>query len=177
MMAFPGMLLGTEEEYMAGEGTYAENGKIYANITGEVSIGTDKKIVISSNNRLKTVRPGTVVYGRIEEIFEPVALVKLEPIYDETGRQVFSSYFVTLHVSNIKMGYVNSVKEEVRIGDILKARVEDMKKDFIHISIKDSDLGVIKAFCSECRGELLSMGSSLQCGNCGKMERRKLAAV
>ena len=41
----PGDLVGTSEEYLPGNGTYEENGNIYANITGKIAINKKERSV------------------------------------------------------------------------------------------------------------------------------------
>ena len=173
---FPGKFLGTEEEFIPGDGAYVEEGRIYSCTTGETRVGSDRKINVKSIVTVPSlIRPGMTVYGRVEEIFEPVALVRLDPIESGNIRQSSVRLMSVLHVSKVKNGYVRNIRECVRIGDVMKARVEDVRKGEIYLNIKDSNLGVIKAFCSRCRGPLNLKDGFLQC-TCGSREIRKISS-
>lgn len=173
---FPGKLLGTEEEFIPSGGTYTEDGKIYSSTTGEALIGKDKRVDVKPVVLVPSlIRPGMIVYGRVEEIFEPIALVRLEPVESSEIRQSSVRMMSVLHVSKIRSGYARSIRDWIRIGDIIKARVEDVARGEVSLSVKDNNLGVIKAFCSRCRSPLILKDMNLQC-TCGSREIRKLSS-
>ena len=80
-----------------------------------------------------------------------------------------------LYVSNVKRGFVKDLSEEVKIGDILRVKILEVKKDAVSVTIAEKRLGVIKAFCSVCRHEMILTGNHLKCVNCGHVEKRKTA--
>ncbi|MEM4575406.1 MAG: RNA-binding protein, partial [Archaeoglobaceae archaeon] len=55
---------------------------------------------------------------------------------------------------------------------IIKARVLDPSPK---LAIDEPEMGVIKAFCRSCRGELALIKGKLKCTRCGKEESRKLS--
>lgn len=176
-METPGELLGTEEEYILGQGTYNERSDIRAALFGELRVDQERRMSIKSTTAIPTtIKLGMVVYGRVEEIFEPVALVRIDPISTGKERQVQDQFYCVLHVSRVRMGYVRNIKDEVRIGDIIKAVVDEIKNGDIHLSTKRGGMGVIKAFCSKCRLPLEQKDQVLECGNCGGKEKRKLGS-
>lgn len=175
MLALPGKTLGTEEEYLAGNDTFAEGVNIIAVNVGESVVDADRRISVKAFKKPVMLGKGAIVYGRVEEIFEPIALVRVEGV-GEGARQVCNQYYCVLHVSKISGGFAKSVRDEVRIGDIIKAVVDEIKNEEICISTKAPALGVVKAFCSNCRHPLEKKGNSLECSNCGSRENRKLAS-
>jgi exosome complex component CSL4 len=170
----PGQEIGTEEEYVGGSGTYVENAKIYASITGELR-EENRTLTVSQSHPLATMAVGTMVIGQIDNISDPVALVVVEGDSTETNRLAKSSAYCVLHASYIKRGYVKSVRDELRIGDIIRARISEFKNGEYHIATDDEHLGCIKAFCAGCRHPLEKKPTGLQCANCGRRENRKLA--
>lgn len=177
--AVPGSAVGTEEEFVAGPGTsVAADGTISATVCGKVEVSPDKMVSVKARvQQPKQLRRGMVVYGRVEEIFEPVALVQIAPSAGSAERQVPPEGYSVLHAREVMNGYVENVRDEVHIGDIIKATVIDMRRDGeISLSTKPPGMGVVKAFCSRCRGPLaLQQEGMLKCGRCGSVERRKLA--
>lgn len=172
----PGKLLGTEEEFIPGDWAYVEDGRIYSCTTGGAEIGSDRRINIKPLVTVPSlIRAGMMVYGRVEEIFEPVALVRIDPVESGNIRQSSVRLMSVLHVSKVKNGYVRNVRDCVRIGDVIKARVEDVRKGEVYLNIKDNNLGVVKAFCSRCRSPLVLRDMLLQC-TCGSREMRKLSS-
>jgi len=170
----PGKALGTEEEFIGGEGVYSDGGKLHSLCTGQVSIEKQVVSVKPSNAVPKMVGPGMVVYGRIENIFEPIALVKLEPLEVQGDRQTQGDYFGVLHVSNIRRDYVKSIRSEMMVGDVIKAVVSEIRRGEVYLDVRGPDFGVVKAYCSRCRHPLYLKDKILVCNNCGNRESRKL---
>ncbi len=172
----PGKLLGTEEEFASGEGVYSEEGRLHSLCTGDASIDKQKMVSVKPSNAVpKMVAPGMVVYGRVEDIFEPIALVKIIPVEQGGVRQTQGDYFSVLHVSNIKRDYVESVRSEVRVGDIIKAIVSEIRRGEVYLDLRSPEFGVVKAYCSRCRNPLYLKDRALVCPSCGSRESRKLS--
>ena len=72
----PGDFIGTEEEYLSGEGTFSDREKIYASITGEASESA-RKLAVMQHKPLRALAIGTVIIGAVENISEPIALVSM----------------------------------------------------------------------------------------------------
>lgn len=174
----PGEFLGTEEEFVAGDGTYVDDkGGIYAALPGDAIISKDKVVSVKSAVAVpKQLKKGDVVYARVEEIFEPVALLQVAPTATEEVRQNPTDGYSVIHASRVKPAYVEMVHDEFRIGDIVKASVEEIRNDGeIALTTKLPGLGVIKAYCSRCRAPLALRGGKLECGRCGSVEKRHLS--
>ena len=172
----PGKLLGTAEEFVGGEGVYGEGGRLHAICSGNVSVDEQKVISVKSSKASpKMIVPGMVVYGRIEDIFEPIALVKLEPREAHGVRQAQGDYFSILHVSNIRRDYVRSLRDEVRVGDVIRAVVSEIRRGEVYLDMRGPDFGVVKAYCSRCRSPLYLRSRVLVCDSCGNKESRKLS--
>ena len=174
MVKVPGSVLGTEEEYVAGSNTYVEEGRIYSAAVGKENDAGREKAVSPFVKKPRGIMKGMIVYGIVREIFEPIALIELSAATIEGERQAFGSDYAVLHVSKIMKGYVESVKAELKIGDIVKARVEDIRDEEIYLTTADKDLGVIKAFCANCRQPMKLEGEDLVCEGCGRKDRRKV---
>jgi exosome complex component CSL4 len=172
----PGKLLGTEEEFSAGDCVYGEEGKLHSLCTGYASADKQKMVSVKSSGTVpKMVAPGMVVYGRIEEIFEPIALVKINPVEKGGVRQTQGDYYSVLHVSNIRNDYVESVRSEVHVGDIIKAVVSEIRRGEVYLDMRSPECGVVKAYCSRCRDQLYLKDRVLVCHSCGNREGRKLS--
>jgi len=80
----------------------------------------------------------------------------------------------TLRVSEISNGYVKDPSTEFAPGDIIRAKVTQVKPN-VQLATKDKDLGTIRALCMKCRKPLEIKGNILECNNCGRKEKRKTA--
>ena len=63
-----------------------------------------------------------------------------------------------------------------KIGDILETRVAEVMAYGIDLTTKDPELGVIKGYCTKCRGSLQLFGETLKCVACGNPEDRKISS-
>jgi exosome complex component CSL4 len=174
----PGTLLGTEEEYVAGKGTYVENSKIYASILGRLE--DDKRTLnVICESLIMPVPVNAIIVGRVEAIIDPIAIVSVQQIESQGKcRFVISGENFVLKVQNIRQGYVKNVKDEIRIGDIIRAKVIDIKNGEYHITTEDPNLGCIRAYCSNPRSRfiLTKTNTGLVCEQNGTKENRKVAS-
>jgi len=177
MPVIPGALLGTEEEVMAGANAVQDGGDIVASAVGEPEVKSKVVSVLTKGTGPVMVKPGDIVVGRVAEIFEPVALIDMGMQKTADGRQVAPPGYAVLHASRVREGYVKNVHDEVKIGDIVKARVEEIKKEDVLISVKERGLGVIIAFCTQCRTRMERKGADFYCSVCDSTEKRKTAEV
>ena len=170
----PGTEVGIEEEFESGTGTANEEGRILAAVAGPLS-EKDRRLQVEGKPALTSLTPGSWVVGRIDNISEPVALavVQAEEIAGQRAPQ--TSAYCVLHASYIKRGYVKKVRDEYRIGDIIRAKIVELKNGEFHISTDDPHAGCLVAFCSTCRQPMQKKPAGLQCPGCERRENRKLA--
>ncbi|MEM3361891.1 MAG: exosome complex RNA-binding protein Csl4 [Candidatus Anstonellaceae archaeon] len=146
-IAYPGKYLGSEEEYEPGEGTYTKDGEIYSELFGIIKV-ENKKIFVQAKRPLVDFYIGQKVIGRVEMIIEPIALVKVITKTSENKRFSYQTQSFILKIENIKNGFVKKVSDEYKVGDIIKAKIIELKNGEYHLSTKDEDCGVIKAYNS-----------------------------
>ncbi|MBO3802704.1 MAG: exosome complex RNA-binding protein Csl4, partial [Candidatus Brockarchaeota archaeon] len=81
-----------------------------------------------------------------------------------------------LHITRICRGYVKKLEDVVKPGDIVRGRVVSNKNGVCQVTTLGSSFGVVQAYCSGCGSGLASIGRGrLACGNCGRIETRKIA--
>ncbi len=172
----PGEELGTEEEFLMGVGTYLEKEKICSLFLGEKRV-EDRKIMIERPYGYKKLHRGVIVFGRIEKVSDQTALALIIPLNGKQGRYPKTKDYAALHVSKVRDGFVESMKNEMKIGDIIKAVIVDYdsKKGQIGLATDRPNLGVIKAFCSNCRAPLKKEADVLVCEKCGYKENRAIS--
>jgi len=170
----PGDFLGTSEEFTLGDGVYDEKGNIYASLIGGVSISDKRVIEVQPKvDTPPTLKEGDVVVGRIEDLRDTMAIVSIACLKGHEGREIAASTQGIIHISNVKGGYVNELQHEFGYLDLVKARVIDAKA--LRLSTEGPDLGVIKAICGKCKGDLKRKGNSLTCKKCKRVESRKIS--
>lgn len=171
----PGELVGTTEEFKSGEGTTVSAGDIYSTATGNVLIDRKARVV---SVRPRTLTPnilkvGDIVYGKITDVRESGAMVEVAGIEGKEEREIVNVRSGDIHVSNVRDSYVKRLSDEFRPYDIVRARVLDTER--IRLTTAEDSLGVVKAYCSNCKGELVLEGKKLKCPVCNMTETRKIS--
>jgi exosome complex component CSL4 len=171
----PGELVGTTEEFKSGDGTTISAGDIYSTATGNVIIDRKARVV---SVRPRTLTPnilkvGDIVYGKITDVRESGAMVEVAGIEGKEEREIVNVRSGDVHVSNVRDSYVKRLSDEFRPFDIIKARVIDAER--MRLTTAEDSLGVVKAYCSNCRGELVLEGKKLKCPVCNMTETRKIS--
>ncbi|WP_440945816.1 exosome complex RNA-binding protein Csl4 [Methanosarcina sp. T3] len=171
----PGELVGTTEEFKPGGGTVVIGGDIYSTATGNVFIDRKARVVSVKPNTLtpNILKVGDIIYGRITDVRESGAMVEVAGIEGKEDREIVGSRPGDIHVSNVRDSYVKRLSDEFRPSDIVRARVIDV--DRMRLTTSEDSLGVVKAYCSNCRGELVLEGKKLKCPVCNMTETRKIS--
>jgi len=164
-LLLPGEEIGTEEEYLPGENTYIKDGKIKSSCFGELHVDSKRRATVIPYREVARLKVGDIVYGRVDEILENLAFLSIE---NEKGLKALGVLFI----SEIKHAFVKSIRDEFKIGDILKARIKRITPFSVELTLKERGLGVIKAFCSNCRSSMVFRSRIFVCEKCGNKERR-----
>ncbi len=177
-LVIPGDYLGVIEEYLPGEGVIEENGELYATRAGRVRINEDRMEIsvepVTDTPPLPKV--GDVVIGKVIEVKPQAAIIQLSKIEGRHGyREIATSKLAGIHISQVREGYVEDMRKEFKIGDIIRARVITDEKSPIQLTTRSPDLGVVYALCTRCRSPLVRRGSQLICPKCGNVETRKIS--
>ncbi len=171
----PGDLIGTSEEYSPKNGTYVDKGNIYAAASGIVKVNTkDRSIsVIPITNTPPHIQVGDIVIGQVTDVKDSVALVEIAGIKGKGEREIVNADQAAIHVSNVKDAYVKELYYEFAPFDIVKARVIDLRN--MRLTTVDKELGVMKAYCGNCRAVLKIDNGKLKCPKCERTETRKIS--
>ena len=116
---------------------------------------------------------GDVIYGKIIDVRESGAMVEIAGIEGKEDREIVNVRTGDIHVSNVRDSYVKRFSDEFRPSDIIRARVIDAER--MRLTTAEDSLGVVKAYCSNCRGELVLEGKKLKCPACNMTETRKIS--
>jgi len=171
-----GEKLGVIEEFIPKNGTYEDDGKIYASIAGIVRIDHDEKsisVMPMKNNSLSLPKKGDIIIGLVENVFEQRAEVSIVRI---NNKDLLVPITGEIHISNVTTRYLKTMRDALTIGDIVRAKVISTHVLPVSLSIMGSSLGVIRATCVNC-GDYLRIlkGNTLICPSCRNRERRAIA--
>jgi exosome complex component CSL4 len=173
-LVLPGDYIGAAEEYLPGQGTYENRGRIYASVLGTPVVDPrDRTVRVEARNAVPEIRDGDLVYARIEELKTAMAICTILST-TTSRRRVPGAPEGTVHISKAKEGYTESFSGEFAVGDVILARVLQARPS-VKLSTAAAPLGVIAARCQICHALLKTGGKELVCPRCGNRERRKLA--
>jgi exosome complex component CSL4 len=171
----PGEQLGVIEEFLPGSGTYVQDGGIYASEAGILQLDARRReiLVQPKTHRPQTPKVGDIVVGQVVSTSDKTLSMRIHDINEE---ETSSGLTGIMHVSDISRGYIKSVSDAFRVGDIVRARVISTKNREYHLSTEEDGLGVLKAACVYCGHPLTLYRRNLRCSNCGEVDRRKIAS-
>jgi len=172
---YPGEQLGVIEEFLAGVGTYIENGAIYSSGTGSLNLDLSRKeISVRTQTHVPRMpKVGSVVIGPVVAASEKTATIRIEQLDDKKLDIPFSGI---MHVSDVSRTYVKNLTDALKVGDVVRAKVISTKNREFHLEIREDILGVVKAICVICGQTPAQQRNGLRCPNCGEIARRKIAA-
>ncbi len=174
-LVLPGEIVAKSEELKAGKGTFEERGEIIASIVGIFKIDKEnmEAIVEPITDVPLVLKEGDTAICEVKQIMDAMVIVKIIHIAGRK-RQIAGEKDAAIHISNISNEFIEDIRKKFRIGDIVRAKIIKAEPA-IQLTTKNAGLGVIKAFCSNCRNPLIKKGSNLECPMCGNVEERKLA--
>lgn len=173
-IVLPGERLGVIEEFIPDAGTYVRDGVICSKVVGRALLDLQNKrvSVYQLVHGARVPKNGSVVLGQVSNVQTQNAVMRIFKI----GTTQLSGFFTgILHISDVRLRYVESMFNVCKPGDILRAKVISEKNRTYHLSTKDKNLGVVYAFCSQCGHMLELRRQGMLCLRCGKIEKRKTA--
>ncbi|MFH1520543.1 MAG: exosome complex RNA-binding protein Csl4 [Candidatus Micrarchaeota archaeon] len=173
-LVLPGDYLSSAEEAEPGENTYTEKDEVYSAAIGEDESSPGHALVKTKGRSLKKPAVGDIIYCLIIKATPNKAIGTCMSADEVNGNGRGLSFDAVLPVTAIKREYVREIRDEVRIGDILKAKIQKITKSGIDISVIDHDCGVICAFCPRCRQNMKLKEKVFICGGCGWKDYKKI---
>lgn len=170
----PGDPLGVIEEFTPGQGTYVDQGKIHAEVSGRTLLDLQNKTVsiYPLVHGVKVPKTGTIVTGQVSNLQNKTAVIRIFKIGKEYLSGVFSGL---LYISDVSKSYVDTIHDACKPGDIIRAKTISQKNRTFHLSTVDKKLGVLYAFCSKCGHMLERKRYRMRCPSCGGTEKRRAA--
>ncbi len=170
----PGQKLGVIEEFIPGIGTYVEAGNIYSLMIGQLLLDKNRReLHIHSVARQPLIpRVDDTVIGEVISTQEKILTLRILQIGD---KQLSDSFNGIMHISDVSQGYVKTMSDAFKVGDIVRAKVISTQNRETHLSTRDEKLGVIQAICVNCGGPLVRQRNNLRCTRCNRIDKRKIS--
>lgn len=172
----PGEALGVIEEYFPGKNVINDDGTLLSAIPGEVDLDEENhEINVYSSIETPKIEKGDIIIGRIDGVRDSICFVDMSRKLGDLTRELPTSASGTVHISNVSDNYIESMQDQFRIGDIIRARVIDSAKEYVDLSTEGDSYGVVLGICVECRSEMERKGNKLKCPECNHVEDRKIS--
>lgn len=168
----PGQLI--ESDKQPGQGVYKEGGKTYASVVGEVK-NLSERVFVKPSNEVVELQRGDAVIGNVETVRDKMVVVRILKVVGKS-RTLPTERFGVVKITDISNSYIDKAQDEFKIGDVVKALVVQVLPNDVLLSTKKGEMGVIEAYCSQCRGLLELADGKLVCSVCGKSERRRMSS-
>lgn len=171
-IALPGDTVAVPEEFLAGKNVYESVDAIKALLTGTVVRDISKREVrVESLASRKIPAVGDLVLGQIEAAQSSSANMK---IYYLNGKKVEGGFSSLLFLRDSRAGR-GVRRTQVKLGDLVRAKVVSTLNGIIQLSIDDAHTGVVFSLCSNCGRPLMRENGRAKCLECGNVEERKFS--
>lgn len=171
-VALPGDSLAVPEEFLAGKNAYESDGSIRALLVGEVTRDLSKReISVKPFTTRRLPQVGDAVTGQVEAVQSSSANMKIYYINGQPSQGGFSG---VIFLRDERSGR-GMRRTQVKLGDIVRAKVMSLMNAIIQLSIDDPHSGVIFSLCSNCGRPLVKGDGRAKCEECGNAEERKFA--
>ena len=180
-MKTPGEKICEVEEYLPGRGAFVdEDGGVYAKIMGNPSFNEAERTVSILPPPRKKIPGinvvGSIVYGRVFQVLNKLALVQLFPYHTARFRLMPPGPIGAIYIADVKKEFVEDMRNEFDVGDWIRAKIKRIVKRFYpQLTTVGKELGVIKAYCPYDRTPLVRRGAELYCPKCKRKFKRKIA--
>ena len=172
-IALPGDALAISEEFLPGKNAYDADGTIRALLSGSVVKDlAQREVNVDPASIAKTPAVGDVVVGQVEAAQTSTAHLK---IYYLNGTPKPRGFEGAIFLRSGERGGRGMRRTQVKLGDIVRARVVSTMNGLIELSINEPHLGVLASLCSNCGYPLTRGDRGARCERCGNMEDRKFA--
>jgi exosome complex component CSL4 len=170
----PGDDLAIIEVLQDGDGAYHHNGHVRAEELGTARYDLDNRKVTVEKKTRELVLPedGLDVIAEAGSVMRRDARVDITSI---DGRKTTEPYTGVIHYYDVDREFQRDMASAVRNGDIIKAKLINVKNRLNQLSIRGPDYGVVYAYCSRCGNILELRQGRLHCATCDRSERRKFA--
>lgn len=175
-LVLPGDEVGTTEEYIGGDGTYENNGKLFSSVTGVLVIDNIDKIVsvkpVTSSPLVLNVNDS--IYGKVIDIRGSMAFVDIAVVGNNQRSIPTGGSNASLHVSKVTNEYLKDISRMLSIGDIIRAKVIQTQPS-VQLDTRENKFGVVVSKCRKCNVNLEKYGKECSCTVCDTKYKKKTA--
>jgi exosome complex component CSL4 len=169
-LVLPGDFIATEEEFAPGTNTHEKDGEIKASIIGIADFDQQTKEAKVKGKTILPLKEGDIIIGRVVKVNEKMASINI--LSSEQARAIIISTG-QIPVRNASQSYTEDMRKCFGLGDYVKAKVVMASRLAIDLATNEKGLGVVEAYCKNCRNRMEFNKDKMICLKCGSVEERK----
>jgi exosome complex component CSL4 len=173
-LVLPGDYVSSAEEAVPGQNTYEQEDNIYSAAVGVEDIHEGTASVKVKQHGLVAPKPGMHVYGLVFRTSLNKAICNCVPVDEVEGKIRTMEFEGVLPVTEIRRGFVKDIRDEVKIGDIIKVKIKKIDRTGVELSMLFPEYGLVAVHCPRCRTKMDLKDNIFICGQCSWKERRKI---
>ena len=172
-IALPGDQLAVPEEFLPGNHAYESDDAVRSLVPGYVTKDlSSREVSVKPISNVRIPSVGDVVTGQVETAQSNSASMK---IYYLNGVPTLGGFSGTIFLRQERGGGRGIRRTQLKLGDIVRAKVFSTMNGIMQLGIDELHLGVIATLCSTCGKPLVSANGRAKCNECGAVEDRKFA--
>ncbi len=176
-LVLPGDHLTSAEEAEPGQNTYTEGDEVFSATMGEDESEPGRATVRSKTRNLPSPEIGMEVYGVVIKSSPNKAIIGCIPVSEAEGQGRGLETEAVIPVTAVRRGYVNDMRDEVKIGDIVRAKIKSVEKTGLEATLQPKECGIVACFCPRDRTRMDLHDTLFVCPACNWKERRKLVGT
>ncbi len=180
-MVFPGEYIAEIEEFQAGNNTFTLDGTIRSTVLGNKAYDSKRRTIkIDPINPQELPKIGDIVMGFVEMLFGPMISVKLFSVNNKPYGSGLSA-IASARTGNNKGGwnrdrYNRKPKSIYRIGDIVRGQITSLMNSSIHITVDETNFGLLYSLCLNCGGDTVKINNGVKCIECSSYEEKRVSS-
>lgn len=180
-MVFPGEYIAEIEEFQAGNNTFTLDGTIRSTVLGNKEYDSKRRTIkIDPINPQELPKIGDIVMGFVEMLFGPMISVKLFSVNNKPYGSGLSA-IASARTGNNKGGwnrdrYNRKPKSIYRIGDIVRGQITSLMNSSIHITVDETNFGLLYSLCLNCGGDTVKINNGVKCIECSSYEEKRVSS-
>lgn len=180
-MVFPGEYIAEIEEFQAGNNTFTLDGTIRSTVLGNKEYDSKRRTIkIDPINPQELPKIGDIVMGFVEMLFGPMISVKLFSVNNKQYGSGLSA-IASARTGNNKGGwnrdrYNRKPKSIYRIGDIVRGQITSLMNSSIHITVDETNFGLLYSLCLNCGGDTVKINNGVKCIECSSYEEKRVSS-
>lgn len=130
--------------------------------------------IINNIPKQRVLEEGDIIFGEVVQTTDKIAIINIT--YKKQNILSPSATGI-LFINNVSSDYIEKMGDVTRIGDVIKAKVNEKDKFGFKLTINEEGLGVVKSNCYKCKSELNLEDKEIKCLKCKTINYKKIGKM